>query len=533
MGDSDDLRARIRAADLVIADEAAAASSVMTARLDKASALIGLGRFADVVELIDAVLTVLECEPGVRAGPPGVGAQALRSKAVALRGLGRADEAYGVVNELVASCGADEAVEVRREVATAERLSAEWMYEDARVHAALAMTEDTLARIGDSEDEALRGDAARVLCLRAALQNQMGCSEAQVATLEQLVERYGNVSPPSNRDVIVDAMLALSIAYFAAARYEEMLAACDRLLDRLSHEDAHRTATSTAETLRQRSLALWHLGRRTELLEGLEEIHARYADADQPSAREVAAQAVIDKAIWFLREDNATAAIAASDDAVGMFEREVDPAVGACVGSELLRLGGLLSWGGWSPCSEPLTVAIMQVQRVAQASRPAWSGPLARAVSRSTRARGLRNAMERERHWARATRLRQRLAQAARINDRLIACCRDATEPPHYRLYVSALINHGITDVLEGRLRSAWNTYSKIEQLGEPAISAIVTSAKPLATGGYNNTARIAALLGTGLETGRSSSRSDTLAAVRVILSADHNPVVRRFAPSG
>jgi tetratricopeptide (TPR) repeat protein len=315
-----------------------------------------------------------------------------------------------------------------------------------------------------SADPVAIGRVASALCDKARILGQLGRHGDALELWEEVLERY-TADPPSGEELIeLEAGHGKARELEELGRADEALAVADGVLRRWGADgDGGAEAVGEAdEVQRSRYLAgtliveqrLYSEQRRgAEALHVSEELIARYDGATDPYLSFAVAHALRCQVYWLLAGGRVEEAIAAGQRLSDRFQTAEERDM-------LLRVGSPLVEAGHSLAS----------------LIPPEQGAQARAVLRLTALASALRLLERDRDrrprglWQQMAARRQRVDQAERIFDLVLARVHDLDDPELAHLAVVARTYLSAAHMLSGRFSLSVSTMNAAWAMGEPAI---------------------------------------------------------------
>jgi tetratricopeptide (TPR) repeat protein len=180
-----------------------------------------------------------------------VAASASINLGVMLGMLGRAEEALGLFEDVIARFGEERAL--RGQVATAMVSKGLRLGELGRGDEALAAFDDAITRLGDAKQPALRAQVVTVMINRGVALGELGRGDEALAAFDDAIARLGDAKQPALRAQVATAMINKGVALSELGREDEALAAFDDVITRLggAEEPALREAVLWASRARE------------------------------------------------------------------------------------------------------------------------------------------------------------------------------------------------------------------------------------------------------------------------------------------
>lgn len=327
----------------------------------------------------------------------------------------------------------------------------------------------------------------------------------------------------------LDALVARIDEHVADARYEAAVDFCEALIDRYGEDEDRYAVDRVAGAMAKQCYALRRSGDGERLLAAVAQLNDRFGDASDPWLSQCAARGPFEQVWWCLRSGDTSAALAASEALISRFERGDNLDVRDGLGETLLWTASQLAWTG--PLgSQPLLMAVLSVSPLVDATASAFAWVIARSTAAHV-------ALPHT-HWptpvadliTETKSRRQRLEQALRIYELLIANYDDRLDPSLHKLAVGAKLNRGMVLNALGRHRSARSAWRDIFALSPTELAMITTTAQPHPDGGYTITQQVAAIVSAvSSPSGRPSEGEPAAQTMRNTLNTDRSTVGGRI----
>jgi tetratricopeptide (TPR) repeat protein len=176
--------------------------AAVVARVQRATALGALGRYEAALEILDDVIGL----GGEVSAAPDLIVDALWGRAVFLRHLGRADEAYVAAEGLIQQIRFDSGEHRRLLLTRALLAQAELAPSLGQADLALPAVEEAISRCSGESSLKFRKLLADGLIARASLLEQAGQAEEALAAYEMLVKRFAQTPEADLRLKVEEAL---------------------------------------------------------------------------------------------------------------------------------------------------------------------------------------------------------------------------------------------------------------------------------------------------------------------------------------
>jgi tetratricopeptide (TPR) repeat protein len=313
-------------------------------------------------------------------------AWALQSKAAALAGLGRPDEALRLLDEVVERCQGRQEPELQARTAVALSSKASLLRKERRFPEALSVSSELVARFDTSADPELRRLLADALLRKGVVLSLMKREADALTAFDDVVRRFGGDRNSSIlRGVAATGLVNRGNSLKALKRPDEAIASYEAALDRL-RDDGGGSTDLVASSMYGKADALASQRRWDDALDALDGLLTRFGGGDDERVEATIARAHVKKA-WLLARhlEQGDEAIAIYRQAIERFADTTDTDIRRTVASALCGLA-LTLCTMWRP-AEALPVAEPVISRYGDATEPGFQ-PVraARRVRRIARA---------------------------------------------------------------------------------------------------------------------------------------------------
>jgi tetratricopeptide (TPR) repeat protein len=207
---------------------------------------------------------------------------------------------------------------------------------------ALALSSDLAARFAESVDPKVRVLVATSMYNRGIILRQLGQTDAAIAALEEVYERYDADPPAAAPFVAVYARLAEASYLIKESRADDAITICDELTSRLIDADTTSAQAKYIEAVDITCQALAVELRFPEMLNLQQTILERFRDSTDPEIRRWTARTLRGAAWSLVNLGHIEQAITTNDELLDDFRTETDEETVKVFGEELLRCTHLL-----------------------------------------------------------------------------------------------------------------------------------------------------------------------------------------------
>ena len=259
-------------------------------------------------------------------------ASALVDKGFAQMQHGDAEATIVIWDEVIDRFGADEAPELRSQVAwaMANKGLAQMQLGDAE--AAINIWDEVVDRFGADEAPELRPRVAWAMVNKGLAQRKLGDAEAAIRTCGEVVDRFGADEAPELRLQIVmaltikgDAQMQHGNTEAAIVTWDEAIVTWDEFIERHGADEAPEFQFHIAQVLVNKGRAQIQHGDAEVAVKTCDEVVDRFGDNEAPELRPLVAGAMVYKGLAQERLGNAEAAIKTCDEVVDRFGADETP----------------------------------------------------------------------------------------------------------------------------------------------------------------------------------------------------------------
>ena len=226
------------------------------------------------------------------------------------------------------------------------------------IEAEIATYDDVVDRFGDCDVPDIQATVIRALSNKGHRQLRLGETDAAIATYDEMVGRFGDSGVPEVRVVVARAMANVGFARWQLGEIGAAIATYDAMVDRFGDNDVPEMQVMVAEAMAASGVAQWKLGEPQAAIGTYDKLLERFETSDQPEVQEQIAKALAHKGYLQGQLGEHKAALATYDWVVEHFGVDDVPEVQVQVATALICKGILLAQIGQT------TVAIAAFDQV-------------------------------------------------------------------------------------------------------------------------------------------------------------------------
>jgi tetratricopeptide (TPR) repeat protein len=196
-----------------------------------------------------------------------------------------------------------------------------------------------LDRFQDIDDAILKRICAYAAVRRGEELGDLGRSDQQLATYDDVIVRYSGFKEHSMREVVLRALEGKLLAYREQEDFEATLEACDELLERFEGDTIYYATDAVARTLIRKGDVLNKLGKTGPELACYDRVVATWANSEDRTLRKHAAEALLAKAVALNEADQAAAEMECYEDLLRRYAEDEDQAVRSVAAQALVYMG--------------------------------------------------------------------------------------------------------------------------------------------------------------------------------------------------
>ncbi|WP_175135358.1 tetratricopeptide repeat protein [Achromobacter pulmonis] len=161
--------------------------------------------------------------------------------------------------------------------------------------AEIATYDEVLRRFGEAAEPALREQVARALVNKGVTQGQLNQSEAAMATYDEALRRFGEAAEPVLREQVAMALLYKGITQGQLNQNEAEIATYDEVLRRFGEAAEPALREQVARALLYKGITQGQLNQNEAAMATYDEVLRRFGEAAEPALRETVARATVNK----------------------------------------------------------------------------------------------------------------------------------------------------------------------------------------------------------------------------------------------
>ncbi len=172
---------------------------------------------------------------------------------------------------------------------------------NARAHAALSEQKPEDAAYfwlkASQHADANEVQVARALFNRGAAQGQLGQSEEEIKTYDEVLRRFGDASAVALKEVVAKALVNKGATIGQLGQSEEAIKTCNELLRRFGDASELALKEQVATALVNKGVAQEKLEKSEEAIKTYDEVLHRFGDASELALKEWVANALVNKGV--------------------------------------------------------------------------------------------------------------------------------------------------------------------------------------------------------------------------------------------
>ena len=352
------------------------------------------------------------------------------------------------------------------------------LWKQNRAEDALATLDELVDRFGESETPAILEGVAMALFNKGVTLGRLDRLEEALNAWDEVVSRFGKSKAPTLLKPVAKALFNKGMALGRLDCPEEELSAYDEVVNRFGESETPAILEQVAKALFNKGMALGRHDRSEEALATYDEVLSRFGESETPPTPpllEQVAVALVNKGLALDGLRRPEEALTAYDEVVSRFGESETPAILEGVAKALLNKG--MALGRLDRPEEALTAYDEVVIRFGKSKAPTLLEGIAKAlVNKGVTLGGL-----------------DRLEEALTAYDEVVSRFGESEAPPLLERVATALVNKGATLGRLNRSEEALDACDEIvSRFGEsetPALLESVAAAlfnKGVALGGLN-----------------------------------------------
>ena len=185
--------------------------------------------------------------------------------------------------------------------------------------AEIATYEEVIERFGRSDAPELQEQVARALINRGVREGQLGQSGAEIATYDEVVERFGRSDAPELQEQVAKALVFKGITQGQLGQSEAEITTYEEVIARFGNSDAPELQKRVAMALDFKGMTRGRLGQSEAAIATYDEVIERFGSSDAPELQKRVAMALVSKGMTQGRLRQSEAAIATYDEVIERF----------------------------------------------------------------------------------------------------------------------------------------------------------------------------------------------------------------------
>ena len=185
--------------------------------------------------------------------------------------------------------------------------------------AEIATYDEVIERFGGSDAPGLQERVARALVFKGITQGQLGQSEAEIATYDEVIERFGGSDAPELQEQVARALVFKGITQGQLGQFEAEIATYDEVIERFGGSDAPGLQEQVAMALVSKGMTQGQLGQSEAEIATYDEVIERFGGSDEPELQEQVARALVFKGMTQGQLGQSEVAIATYDEVIERF----------------------------------------------------------------------------------------------------------------------------------------------------------------------------------------------------------------------
>ena len=276
-------------------------------------------------------------------------AWALHDKGALLASLGRFAEVIPVMDTLILrfadeagseAAGSKPALHLCLWVARGFIMKARALGRLSRERDAVACYDDMLRRFGNVRQEGpLMEEVARAMFRRGAVLGNLGRTDEEIAAYDSVIARYGEIHLIGLDYIVLDALENKLLTYRDQEDYETMIEVCDDLIRRYEVDPGEGIADVVGRTMIRKAGALNKLGKTAQELSCYDKVIDTFGHWREPEMRKHAAEALMGKAVTLNDADQTAAEMECYEEILRRYAEDEDERVRAVAAHALIYKG--------------------------------------------------------------------------------------------------------------------------------------------------------------------------------------------------
>ena len=203
----------------------------------------------------------------------------------------------------------------------------------------IATYDEVIERFGSSDAPELQEQVAWALILKGITQGRLGESEAAIATYDEVIERFGSSDAPELQKRVARALINKGVRQGQLGESETEIATYDEVIERFGSSDAPGLQEQVAWALINKGITQGQLGESEAAIATCDEVIERFGSSDAPGLQEQVAMALVFKGVRQGQLGESETAIATYDEVIERFGSSDAPELQKRVARALINKG--------------------------------------------------------------------------------------------------------------------------------------------------------------------------------------------------
>ena len=251
--------------------------------------------------------------------PEPVTALALWRKAVTHGNLGEYEAAIAIYDQLVAFIGDSDVPEIQVQVATALVNKGITQGQLGDAQAEMSTYDEVAGRFGDSDVPELQVQVAKALLNKGITQGQLGDAQAEMSTYDEVAGRFGDSDVPEIQVQVATALFNKGVTQGRFGDAQAEMSTYDEVAGRFGDSDVPELQVRVAKALFNKGVTQGQLGDAQAATATYDEVAGRFGDSDVPELQVQVAKALVNKGITQGQLGDAQAEMSTYDEVAGRF----------------------------------------------------------------------------------------------------------------------------------------------------------------------------------------------------------------------
>jgi len=304
--------------------------------------------------------------------------------------------------------------------------------------------DEVLHRFGDASELALKEHVARSLVNKGFRQGQLGLNEEAIKISDEVLRRFGDASELALKEQVARALINKGLAQYQLGQSEAAIKTSDEVVRRFGDASELALKEPVARALINKGFAQGQLGQSEEEIKTSDEVLRRFGNASEPALKVGVARALVNKGVSQGQLGQSEEEIKTYDDVLRRFGDASELALKELMAQALLNKG--VRQGHLGQSEEEIKTYDEVLRRFSDASELVLKEPLAKALV----IKGITQSQ-----------LGQSEA-AIKSYDEVLCRFGDASEFALKERVAQALVNKGNTQRQLGQSEEAIKTYDEV-----------------------------------------------------------------------